>query len=52
MTVGTVQMVVHRDGKVFVRGWGNIPRKVGNMENCQALFTIPFQEPNPIDKQC
>lgn len=42
----TVQLVVESDGSVRVRGWGNKPALVGNMENTSFTATIPTQEPD------
>ena len=41
----TVQLVVNDDGGILLRGWGNIPSKLGNSNSVQMYCDLQYQEP-------
>lgn len=45
----TLQVVFHEEGRIYIRGWGNIPGKVGNMNKFGAHGSIAFEEPDTCD---
>lgn len=36
----TVQLVVNKDGTIYLRGWGNIPGKVGNSNKVEFVCEL------------
>jgi len=46
----TVQLTVHNDGGVMVRGWGNIPGKVGNSNSLTLNAMVPPEAPSTCEK--
>ena len=48
----TVQLSVHNNGRVFLRGWGNIPKLVGNSNTLELTAVLAPEPPLPEDQQC
>lgn len=42
----TVQLSVGDCGNVYLRGWGNIPSKVGCMDSLNLSCTLPYKDPH------
>lgn len=45
----TVQLVVDPDGDIELRGWGNDPLRMGNMESLYLDTYLPASEPTHDD---
>ena len=45
----TLQVVFDEEGRVHIRGWGNIPGKVGNMDRFSVHGSVAFEEPDTCD---
>lgn len=41
----TVQVFFNSDGRVHVRGWGNKPITLGNLDRTSFVALIPYEEP-------
>ncbi len=40
----TVQLAVSGDGEIFLRAWGNMPQKLGNMNRTGFSAHVEFEE--------
>lgn len=45
----TVQLCVNNDGGVNLRGWGNVPGKVGNSTRLDFSAYLPHEDPTTCE---
>jgi hypothetical protein len=47
----TLQLTVYETGRYYMRGWGNVPKLLNNMDDLNVAGVLAHKPPLPVEQQ-